>query len=318
MHELPFVSEDEGVVSWPAARLQYAVSPDKIPYSVPNGATSVVALTVTVTNGTGAAVSCRSLAFTISSGAGGVDLTLDPTRVCATVGVSSPWAAWPVTSGQWMAAPLPPAAGLADGEAAAFTLGPVVVNDVAGTTTIAVDEYTDAHRATTVDVTKNTQASGQAVPAIASFTAVPDRVALGGTTTISWKVTGATACVLDPGPIKLPSPTNGSLPLTVTEDTIYTLTAVGTGGNATATATVAVLPVAIGSFTAAPSRVSPGGAVTLTWATSYALACSIDQGVGPVETSGTVVVNPQQSTTYTLTTQGLQPLTRSVPVVVGT
>lgn len=56
------------------------------------------------------------------------------------------------------------------------------------------------------------------------------------------------------------------------------------------------------SFTAAPSTISPGSASTLSW-TSSGFGnndCGIDQGVGNVDSNGSVQVTPAANTTYTL------------------
>ena len=57
-------------------------------------------------------------------------------------------------------------------------------------------------------------------------------------------------------------------------------------------------------YSASPATVSAGGASTLSWSTSGGTSATIDQGVGPVETSGSVVVHPTITTTYTLTVTG--------------
>lgn len=58
-------------------------------------------------------------------------------------------------------------------------------------------------------------------------------------------------------------------------------------------------------FTATPSQITnPGEAVTLAWNTTYASSCSISPGIGSVSSSGTRVVNPTYTTTYTLTAVG--------------
>ena len=59
------------------------------------------------------------------------------------------------------------------------------------------------------------------------------------------------------------------------------------------------------SFTAVPSSVASGGAVTLSWTTSNTLNVDIDNGVGTgLAASGSAVVNPVADTTYTLTAHG--------------
>jgi hypothetical protein len=75
--------------------------------------------------------------------------------------------------------------------------------------------------------------------------------------------------------------------------------------------------VTIDSFTADPQSVAPGGSSTLSWSTSNATSARIDNGVGDVSLSGTRVVNPLGTTTYTLTAEGPGgPVTATVTVSV--
>lgn len=63
-----------------------------------------------------------------------------------------------------------------------------------------------------------------------------------------------------------------------------------------------LLPPTIASFTATPSSVSTGWSTTLAWSVTGAeTTVSIDQGIGTVLASGSIVVTPGTSTTYTLT-----------------
>jgi peptidoglycan-associated lipoprotein len=57
------------------------------------------------------------------------------------------------------------------------------------------------------------------------------------------------------------------------------------------------------SITAAPTVVTPGDSVALTWHTTDATDVSID-GIGKVPTSGTQTVNPTASTNYHLVARG--------------
>jgi len=61
---------------------------------------------------------------------------------------------------------------------------------------------------------------------------------------------------------------------------------------------------AISSFTAEPSTIERGQAVTLRWNTSNATDVTIDQGVGAVAASGSRQVFPSNTTTYTLSVAG--------------
>ena len=60
----------------------------------------------------------------------------------------------------------------------------------------------------------------------------------------------------------------------------------------------------VGFYSANPAAIVPGGASTLSWSTTGGTSAVIDQGVGPVPTSGAVVVRPTVTTTYTLTVTG--------------
>ena len=58
------------------------------------------------------------------------------------------------------------------------------------------------------------------------------------------------------------------------------------------------------TFSANPSTISLDDSSTLTWTTTNAKNVSIDQGIGNVAPSGTHVVSPTETTTYTITATG--------------
>jgi peptidoglycan-associated lipoprotein len=58
------------------------------------------------------------------------------------------------------------------------------------------------------------------------------------------------------------------------------------------------------TLSASPSSVRPGETVTLSWSSTNATDLSIDNGVGSVAPQGSTPVNPQVSTTYTITASG--------------
>jgi len=60
----------------------------------------------------------------------------------------------------------------------------------------------------------------------------------------------------------------------------------------------------IDSFTASNTLVDPGAAVTLAWTTTDATSASLAPGIGAVAVDGSRVVNPNQTTTYTLSASG--------------
>jgi hypothetical protein len=74
------------------------------------------------------------------------------------------------------------------------------------------------------------------------------------------------------------------------------------------------------TFSANPTTTSPGQpSSTLTWAITNASSVSIDNGIGPEGTSGSLMVNPAETTSYTLTAKGPGgTATASVTITVGT
>lgn len=77
-------------------------------------------------------------------------------------------------------------------------------------------------------------------PAIASFAANPASVTAGSPSTLSWTTSGANAWSIDHGVGAVTGP-NGTVQVSPTATTQYTLTAQGDGGTATAMATVTVM-----------------------------------------------------------------------------
>lgn len=63
-------------------------------------------------------------------------------------------------------------------------------------------------------------------------------------------------------------------------------------------------PPIITSFTANPLSVNFGSSSNLSWATSNAASCTINNGVGNVSPNNNTWVKPRQATTYTLTCNG--------------
>ncbi len=134
------------------------------------------------------------------------------------------------------------------------------------------------------------------------FTAIPDTVAAGQSSSLTWSTTGATSVSIDNGIGS--QPVNGSVVVTPTVTTFYTLTAIGPSGTSTAQAVVAVaLPPDV-TLIAQPTSISQGGSSLLVWSTSNANNVVIDHGIGLISSSGSVKVFPTATTTYTLTANG--------------
>jgi len=147
-------------------------------------------------------------------------------------------------------------------------------------------------------------------PAIMSFTASPGSISPGGTSTLSWEVSGADTASIDGGigSVSL----SGNRVVAPVATTTYTLTATGAAGSVTATARVLVsgtgdggaagAPV-INYFTADPENVAPGGDSVLSWSVSNADAVTISTGTESVTvgSSGSIIARPAATTTFTLT-----------------
>ncbi|MBZ5602288.1 MAG: hypothetical protein LAO79_08280 [Acidobacteriia bacterium] len=90
-------------------------------------------------------------------------------------------------------------------------------------------------------------------PAISTFTATPDSIQAGQSSTLNWSVTGADTLMITPAP---GSVTGTSISVSPNATTTYTLTATNAGGSVTATATVTVSIVTAVSVKVSPSSAS--------------------------------------------------------------
>jgi hypothetical protein len=157
-----------------------------------------------------------------------------------------------------------------------------------------------------------------AAPVISAFTASPDSITVGQSTTLQWAVSGASSLSISPG---LGAVSGTSITISPTANTTYTLSATGPGGTVTKNVSVAVAPVAtpapvIASFTASATTITQGNPVTLNWSVSGATSLSISPGVGAV--SGTsLVLTPNATTNYILSaTNESGTVTKNVTVTV--
>jgi hypothetical protein len=139
------------------------------------------------------------------------------------------------------------------------------------------------------------------LPQITRFSAIPATINAGQTSTLLWVVAKATTVSISQnvGNVAL----GGTQDVTPAATTVYTLTATNATGSVTATAQVTVNPVApaphITSFTANPSSSpAPGTTVALTCSATNATALNLG-GVVFAQSSATLNVAPQATTTYT-------------------
>ena len=187
------------------------------------------------------------------------------------------------------------------------------------TTTYPLTATGASGRTVTASVTVTVGASK---PAIIRFAASPTNIIKGQSSLLSWTTTGASTVSINNGVGSVA--TNGSVNVTPSATTTYTLTAMGADGvtsvSAAVTVTVggAAVPNVI-SFTASPTVISSGGQSSLCWNVSNATSITITPGPGTVNgASGCVTVTPTTTTTYTLTaTNAAGPIQANVTVSVG-
>jgi hypothetical protein len=177
-------------------------------------------------------------------------------------------------------------------------------------------------------------------PAIGSFTVNPPVIGAGQSATLTWNVTGADTIRIDPSVGSI-SP-SGSEPVSPGATTTYILTAGGATGLVTGTVTLSVVPLStystssaypaypvypsnpndtnlpsIISFSTDPPDISPGESTLMTWDVIGADSVSIDNGVGNVPASGSLVLTPGTTTYYQLTaTNSYGPISSSDIVTV--
>jgi RHS repeat-associated protein len=137
---------------------------------------------------------------------------------------------------------------------------------------------------------------------IVEFSAEPETLILGESSTLSWDASYADACMIEPdiGSVAV----DGSLAVTPDQTTTYTITATGPGGSAISQVTVTVYQPPTATISADPDSILLGESATLSWSTSHSNSIDIDQGLGPVAASGSMTISPTKTTTYTITATG--------------
>ena len=195
-------------------------------------------------------------------------------------------------------------------------------------TITATNEYGTANATAQVLVSGSSSSGGGTTiggaPVINSFRAIPDSVAPGGSSMLSWNVSNATSVSISPL-IGSVNPVSGSGTVTVGSTTTFVLTATNSAGSMTANATVTVTggtPSAtyptINSFTATPAVITAGGWTTIAWNVSGASQVTVTS-FGPVDSTGSRTVSPAATTSYTLTATSASGswVTQTITVAVG-
>jgi len=146
------------------------------------------------------------------------------------------------------------------------------------------------------------------VPApTATISATPSTIVLGTSSTLSWSSTDATSCTASGAWIGSRA-TIGTEVVNPTTTSTYTITCTGDGGSANNSVVVSVnadTPVPTATISASPSTIVQGTSSTLSWGSTDATSCTASGAwSGSRASSGTEVVSPSVTSTYTITCNG--------------
>ncbi len=145
----------------------------------------------------------------------------------------------------------------------------------------------------------------KALPAEGSFSASPQAIKGGQSSTLSWSATGEIDSVNispDVGAVLF----SGTTTVSPTSTTTYTLSIVGPGGTTSVQTTVTVYVPPETSLSVDNSSIVRGQCTTLRWVTTGdATSATITPGIGSVNINGLRQVCPTETTTYEIYVDGL-------------
>lgn len=158
------------------------------------------------------------------------------------------------------------------------------------------------------------------VDIVSYFTANPSTIQQGQSTVLAWSVIGAQTSISIDGIGAVAAA--GSLTLSPSSTTAYTLRIEGPAGETTVEVVVTVhQTVSIISFTASKNSIDPGESVILYWSTSGATSAMVEYGAGQgqVPVNGQTTIGPLYvDTAVTLSVQGYGgPVTRTIQISAG-
>ena len=199
--------------------------------------------------------------------------------------------------------------------ATSVTIGPEIgtvaltgtKNVTPGTTTTYTLTASNSAGNSTASATITVTASGAAI--ITTFSASPTSIKAGGSSTLTWDVSGSTSINISQGIGGVGA--TGSVAVTPAATTTYTLTAGSvtqsvtvtvdtTNVKSTASSTIPTSAPKISTFSASPTAIMLGENITLSWAVTGVKTVTISPNVGTVSSSGSVLIIPTATTTYTL------------------
>ena len=139
-------------------------------------------------------------------------------------------------------------------------------------------------------------------PPTVSLSANPTSVTAGQSATVTWSSTNATSCAGTRGGLIA---LGGSVTATPAITTVYSVSCTGSGGAATVSATVVVVPRGppTVSLSANPTSITAGQSSTVTWSSTNATSCTGTRG-GLIALGGSVTATPAITTVYSVSCTG--------------
>ena len=134
---------------------------------------------------------------------------------------------------------------------------------------------------------------------IVSFGTDSTTISIGESATLFWNVATADEVQIQPRIGAVDS--SGTLKISPTSSTTYTLTATNGSGNELAEQFIEVLAVPTAALMVSSPSISLGEMVDLSWQTSGADSITIEPGFGSVGANGSLTIPPNETNTYTLT-----------------
>ncbi len=187
------------------------------------------------------------------------------------------------------------------------TLGSKVIGPLSTTTTYTLTAYGASGREVTCHSVITVTPPVIPTPTC-TLTPTSAMINAGEAVTLAWTTTNATSATLtDFGTVTLFG-SRSTGPLLASKN--YTLAVLGQNGSTVschATITVKETPPVpvCNAFTATPATITKGGSSTLAWTTTNATRVVIDNAIGQVTATGTLLVSPLTTTEYTMTVYGV-------------
>ena len=138
-----------------------------------------------------------------------------------------------------------------------------------------------------------------------SISVSPSSICRGGVAGISWSVSGlASSISINQGVGSVG--TSGTIYVSPTSSTTYTITASGEGGTSSSSTTLTVRQPSSTSLTTDNASIIRGQSTTLRWTTSGdSTSATISPGIGSVNINGLTTISPTETTTYEIYVDGV-------------